>query len=59
MRAFNMQKLEDLPDQELDATISGDWSNGGFGLSRDRPKSRQADQLLTGGTLLQKGEANG
>lgn len=37
MRAFSTPKYECLADQEADATISAEWSNGGFGLSRDRP----------------------
>jgi hypothetical protein len=37
MRAFITPKYERLADQEADATIPAEWSNGGFGLSRDRP----------------------
>jgi hypothetical protein len=37
MRAFDTPKYECLADQEVDATILAEWSNGGYALSRDRP----------------------
>jgi hypothetical protein len=37
MRASDTPKYECLADQDADAAISIEWSNGGFTRSRDRP----------------------
>jgi hypothetical protein len=36
MRASDTPKYECLADQEIDGRIAVEWSNGGYGRSRDR-----------------------